>query len=104
MFPRRKRLKRSEFPAALKVGRRVSSQHFTVVLPKNTTGYAVIVSKKTARLSVTRHRIKRRVSEVLRTLALSGKVFPPSVILYPRASVMDMEYDSLRRELMKLLS
>ena len=90
---------RADFHSALKSGRRIFSPHFTAVLPKNTFGYAVVVSKKVARLSVTRHRIKRRVIEALRTLSL-----PPSVILYPQASVLDMEYDGLRMELIKLLS
>lgn len=99
MFPRRERLKKEDFPSALKSGRRVSSAHFTAILPKDMKGYAVVVSKKTARLSVTRHRIKRRVLGALQRLAL-----PPSVILYPRASTLDMGYDALQQELIKLLS
>ncbi|MBI2025304.1 ribonuclease P protein component [Candidatus Kaiserbacteria bacterium] len=101
MFPRRKRLSRAEFPSALKNGRRVSSANFSAILSKNAAGYAVIVSKKTARLSVTRHRIKRRALEALRRL---NSAIPASVILYPRASVLDMGYDELKQELTKLLS
>ena len=101
MFPRQKRISRSAFPLALKGGRRVSSLNFTAIFPKDSVGYAVIVSKKTARLSVTRHGIKRRVLEALRRLKTG---LPPSVILYPRASVLDIEYDELQQELIKLLS
>ena len=68
---------------------------------KNTTGYAVIASKKIAKLSITRHRIKRRVLETLRRLPIR---IPTSVILYPRASVLDITYDELKQELIKLLS
>ncbi len=64
-----------------------------------TPSYAVVVSKKTAPLSVTRHRIKRRV------LGALGKIEPNyAVILYPRASVLEIEYDDLHKELIKLLS
>ncbi|MEK7126437.1 MAG: ribonuclease P protein component [Patescibacteria group bacterium] len=101
MFPRRKRLSRPEFPSATKSGRRISSEHFTAVVPKDAEGYAVVVSKKTARLSVTRHKIKRRVLEALRRLP---SPLPSSVVLYPRASVLDMGYDALQQELIRLLS
>lgn len=100
MFPRRKRLSRSAFPLAVKNGRRISSKHLTAVIPKDAEGYAVVVSKKTARLSVTRHRIKRRTLEALRGLPN----LPRSVILYPRASVLDMRYNELQQELIKILS
>lgn len=87
------------FAAALKGGERLSSAHFTAILPKEASGYAVVVSKKVARLSVTRHRIKRRALEALRTLAL-----PPSIILFPKSSVQDMTYQQTREELAELLS
>lgn len=87
------------FPAALKSGRRLSSEHLSVVLPKEGTGYAVIVSKKVARLSVMRHRIKRRVLAALRTLPL-----PTSLIVFPKASVGSVSYKDIQTELMYLLS
>lgn len=87
------------FATALKGGGRLSSAHFTAVLPREASGYAVVVSKKVARLSSTRHRIKRRALEALRTLAL-----PPSIILFPKSSVQDMTYQQTREELAELLS
>lgn len=96
MFPRRERLARSAFAHA---GRRVSSAHFTAVVPHAARGYAVVVSKKTARLSVARHRIKRRVLAVLREFPL-----PKALILYPRASVERLPAADLRAELAALLS
>jgi ribonuclease P protein component len=100
VFARRKRLKREDIKTVLRRGVRLSSKHFTAVLSKDHFGYAVIVPKKVARLSATRHRIKRRTLEAL------GKIeadILSSVILYPRASVLDLEYDELKRELNKLL-
>ena len=99
MFPRRQRLPRGEFPTALSTGRRLSSPNFSVVLPKNANGYAVIVSKKAARLSVTRHKVKRRVLSALRALPL-----PPSLVVYPKSAVFNMPYDEMKKELSSLLS
>ena len=99
MFPRRKRLARWVFPTTLKIGKRLSSPHFTAILSKEAKGYAVVVSKKVARLSVTRHRIKRRVLAALRTLPL-----PPALIIFPKASVSSVSYEDIRAELKNLLS
>ena len=99
VFPRRKRLKRVVFPSALKSGPRVSSSNFTATMPKGVSGYAVVVSKKVSHLSVTRHRIKRRVFSALRILQL-----PPALILFPKASVADMTYQDIQKELVTLLS
>ncbi|MFA6519341.1 MAG: ribonuclease P protein component [Candidatus Paceibacterota bacterium] len=99
MFPRRKRLSRDTFPSALKNGRRISSEHLSVVIPAEGRGYAVIVPKKIARLSVTRHKIKRRVLAALRTLDL-----PQALIVFPKASVNSVSYQDIQSELAALLS
>ncbi len=99
VFKRRNRLSRAVFETTLKSGKRRSSTHFSIVRSETESGYAVVVSKKTARLSVTRHRIKRRILEVLRTLPL-----PKGLIVFPRAGVKDMGYDEMQLELTKLLS
>jgi len=101
VFRRKERLKREAFPSAIQSGRRISSPHFSAVFPRNVKGYAVVVSKKNARLSVTRHKIKRRVQEALQALS---STLPPSLILYPHPSVLDMSYDDIKKELIKLLS
>jgi ribonuclease P protein component len=99
VFPRRKRLSRAAFPSALAKGRRISSPHFVAVIPKETSGYAIIVPKKVSRLSVTRHRIKRRVLEALHTLPL-----PPALILFPKSPVAHMTHKEVVVELIGLLS
>jgi ribonuclease P protein component len=99
VFPRRKRLPRSVFPAALAGGKRLSSPHFTLILPAEMKGYAVVISKKTARLSITRHRIKRRVLSALRKLPL-----PPALIVFPKSSVDSVSYQDVEQELAGLLS
>jgi ribonuclease P protein component len=62
-------------------------------------GYAVIVPNKIARLSVTRHKIKRRVMEAIKTLSL-----PRAMVIFPKSSAIKMEYKDMRDELARLFS
>ncbi len=62
-------------------------------------GYAVVIPKKVARLSVTRHRIKRRIFNALRTIPL-----PPALIIFPRASASSVSYQDIHTEIAQLLS
>ena len=87
------------FPATLSIGRRLSSANFSAVVSGETKGVAVVVSKKVARLSVTRHRIKRRTLQALRAVPL-----PPALILFPKASVLTLDYPGIIAELTGLLS
>jgi ribonuclease P protein component len=99
VFPRRKRLSREVFPSILKRGRRLVSPNFTVVFSEEAAGYAVVVPKKTARLSVARHRIKRRVLAALRALPL-----PSALIVFPKLSVGSVSYKDIQEELAVLLA
>lgn len=87
------------FSAALRGGKRFSSLHLSLLVPEVGKGYAVVVSKKTARLSATRHRIKRRILSALRSLPL-----PPALIVFPKASASSVSYQDIRTELAGLLS
>ncbi len=100
VFSRRERLSRAMFPAALSAGLRLSSPHFTFVVSKEAKGYAVVVSKKVVRLSVTRHRIKRRVLAALRTLPS----LPPALIIFPKSSASSVSYQDMRMEIADILS
>lgn len=100
VFPRKKRLPRVAFPPALRRGQRISSPNFVAILSKESSGYAVVVPKKIARLSVTRHRIKRRVLEALRTTPLPSS----ALILFPKQSVAHLTHKEAVVELTGLLS
>lgn len=80
-------------------GKRISSKNFSIVFSKTERGYAVVVSKKVARLSVARHKIKRRVSAALRELNL-----PQALIVFPRSSVSSVSYKETEIELANLIS
>lgn len=99
MFSRRDRLPRAQFPIALKTGKRLSSAHFLVVVSNEVQGHAVVISKKVARLSVDRHRLKRQILAILRMLPL-----PSSVIVFPKTFEKSIAFDVLKSELTNLLS
>jgi len=106
VFPRKKWLPRSLFQTVLTNGRRLSSENFSIVfsdsaqgLPAGRYGFSVSIPKKVARLSVTRHRIKRQVSAALQALPL-----PKALIVFPRASVHSVSYQDMKSELTRLLS
>lgn len=87
------------FPTAIKTGRRLASPNFVAIISKEAKGYAVVIPKKVARLSVTRHRMKRHVLEALQTLSL-----PKSLLLFPKSSVLSLGYRDIQTELAALLS
>lgn len=64
------------------------------------SGYAVVIAKKTMKLSVDRHRIKRRVFAALTTLPLP----PPSLIVFPKASAAHLKSEEMRSELAILIA
>lgn len=90
------------FTVVLKTGRRLSSPHFSVVISTKAAGYAVVVPKKIARLSVTRHKIKRRVLAALRTLPVDTQL--SSLVIFPKASVSSVSYQDIQIEIKNLLS
>jgi ribonuclease P protein component len=98
MFSRRRRVSRGDFKAAL-VGRRLSSEHFSVVVPHHASGYAVVLGKQAARLSTERHLVKRRVLAVLESLSL-----PRGLIVFPKPSATHLSFADLKTELIKLLA
>lgn len=110
VFPNKKRFPRALFPSALKTGRRFSSPHLSIIVPKtgipplSAQGYAVVIPKKIAHLSVERHKIKRRILEALRTLPLTGQSLPPALIVFPKSSVSSVSYKDIQIELASLLS
>jgi ribonuclease P protein component len=94
MFPRQARLAREDFPAALKGGRRLNTEHFSIVFSHTTRGYAVVVAKEVARLSVTRHRLKRQINAALRACEL-----PSGLIVFARKGAPTLSPAALRAEI-----
>lgn len=71
----------------------------SLISPAVGRGYTVVVSKKVARLSVTRHLIKRRVLALLR--AAPHK--PAALLVLLKPSAVALSYAELRVDLYNLL-
>jgi ribonuclease P protein component len=97
-------VRRGEFEAVYRSGRRRSSAQFVVFFRPNETGRSRfgISVKKALGGAVVRNRIRRRIREVLR---LNTPEIPTGwdIVIHPRASVARSEFTRLATELTSLL-
>ena len=104
-FPREARLvRRGEFDAVYRAGKRRSNSHFTVFLranqlPHSRFGFSI---KKALGGAVVRNRIRRRVREVVRCHRLEISAGWDSVI-HPTSNVAKAEFAALTADLLRLL-
>jgi len=104
-FPREARLvRRGEFDAVYRAGRRRSSSHFTVFLranelPESRFGVSI---KKALGGAVVRNRIRRRLREIVRC---HRSEIPAGwdIVIHPRSAVDKAPFAELTEELLRLL-
>lgn len=82
--------------------KRLASTHFSLSVreAQENGGCAVVVAKKVAKLSVSRHLLKRRVLSVVRPWCLATR----ALIVYARPGANTLPYPALEAELTELLS
>lgn len=104
-FPRACRLvRRADFDAVYREGRKRSSREFAVFLRANGLthsrfGWSI---KKALGSAPRRNRIRRRLREIVRLRR--GEVAPGwDVVIHPRGSVAEADFAALANELMRLL-
>lgn len=104
-FPRVSRLvRRADFDAVYREGRKRTSREFTVFLranglPATRFGWSI---KKALGTAVRRNRIRRRLREIVR-LHRREIVAGWDIVIHPRASAAAADFEALAGELMKLL-
>ena len=100
MLPRKLRLSRAHF-APHGPEKRLVSPHFSVSIRSSELqgGCAVVISKKVAKLSVSRHKLKRRMLSIVAPWCDAGR----SLVVYARPGSALMDYPSLAQELGALL-
>lgn len=76
------------------------SPHFSVSIRVGKTGAGAVISKKTEKTSVGRHRLKRRILAVLRPWCASDK----TIVVYARSGSPSLPYKALHTELSELLT
>ena len=104
-FPRASRLlRRAEYDAVYREGRRRSSREFTLFLRPNGLdssrfGWSI---KKALGNAVRRNRIRRRLREILR---LHRQEIAPGwdIVIHPRSSAATTQFGALQAELLKLM-
>jgi ribonuclease P protein component len=104
-FPREARLlRRGDFDAAYRAGKRRSNSHFTIFLranqlPHSRFGFSI---KKALGGAVVRNRIRRRVREIVRCHRLE---IPAGwdIVIHPKSNVAKAEFASLTADLLRLM-
>ena len=104
-FPREARLvRKAEFDAVYRAGKRRSSSHFTVFFraneqPQSRFGFSI---KKTLGGAVVRNRIRRRLREMVRCHRLE---IPAGwdIVIHPNSTVASAEFAALTADLRRLL-
>ena len=97
-------MRRGEFDAVYRAGKRRSSSHFTVFfraneLPQSRFGLSI---KKALGGAVVRNRIRRRLREIVRCHRLE---IPAGwdIVIHPKSSVARTEFAALTADLLRLL-
>lgn len=107
MLPKANRIKKSDFPTLMKVGRGLASANFSLKyspLPQTsqTSLFSVIVAKKVVKTAVGRNKLKRRARYVLsKNLAKIETGFQVAIFL--RTNLLASPYLALEQELLDLL-
>jgi ribonuclease P protein component len=97
-------VRRGEFDAVYRAGKRRSSSHFTVFfranqLPVSRFGFSI---KKALGGAVVRNRIRRRVREIVRC---HRSEIPAGwdIVIHPKSSVAGAEFAGLTADLLRLM-
>jgi ribonuclease P protein component len=97
-------VRRGEFDAVYRSGKRRSSSHFTVFfranqLPVSRFGFSI---KKALGGAVVRNRIRRRIREIVRCQRTE---IPPGwdIVIHPKSSVARAEFVALTADLVRLM-
>lgn len=100
MVPKRRRLARSAFLS--KTTKKRHSDYFSLVIPAEASGYAIVISKKILKKAVDRHLLKRRTAAALRRQ--SATILPRAGIIFPKASALTAPFGDIVSDLATLLS
>lgn len=100
MLPRRSRLSREGFDSIMR-SRRYSSPHFSLSIQENGlySGLGIVISKKVAKLAVSRHLLKRRISSVLAPFYTDTR----AIAVFAKPGSKELPFPELKTELLGLL-
>ena len=98
-------MRRGEFDAVYRTGKRRSSSHFTVFfrvnqLPQSRFGFSI---KKALGGAVVRNRMRRRIREIVRCHRLEIPV-GWDIVIHPKGKVAKAPFATLTADLLTLLS
>lgn len=102
MLAKKQRLSRREFDHLLKKGRRIHGTHLSLLYyPTQSSKYAVVVSKKTAKRANARNLLRRRVYAILQPHTTTCVGY---LAVFTKPSCTTLSYQQLKDELTTLLA
>lgn len=96
-------LKNWDFTRIINQGSKISSQHFTMFWTNSVDTYhiGVTISKKVSKLAVVRNRLKRQIVAILdNDFNKNNKI---DLIIIPKASTLELNFQELKKEINKCL-
>ncbi len=103
MLPKKERLSRAEFNRFFSVGKRQHTPSLQIVFAVDSGLHvSVVVSKKIAKLAVTRNRIRRRIYDIVRNYRTKENVHGVFIFMV-KSPVVKMKYEELKVEVIDAL-
>ena len=107
MLSKGRRITRHQFPTDLRQGAVVHSPHLSLRVLRGSEGAArvsVVVSKKTAKLAVDRHLIKRRIYESIARYEKTATLPSGSYVFFAKKDAHTISFKELHEEVSVALS
>lgn len=106
MIPKKYRLNAEELKKVVKDGRSVNSENFYAKYTANNMSYSrfsIVISKKTSLLSVGRHLLKRRLSDIIEK---SGFIMKNNydIVIFSKENASKITSPQIKGEILRLLS
>jgi ribonuclease P protein component len=97
MLKKKQRLSRSEFGLVLKTGKRIHSEHFSLMYrTAESSKYGLVVSKKIAKKATIRNRIRRQLYAIFGECA--ANVTNRHVVLLTKPTITSLQFSDLKQE------
>lgn len=105
MFKKSNRLNRAEFAEYFKIGRRFTSDNFTLLYsPTPTLGVSVVVGKKVFKEAVDRNKLRRRVYAAARIYFNNNLINKGTFIIISKPTAKKLERKNIKLEIESLLA
>lgn len=105
MIEKKHRIDTETLKKVIKTGKNSHSEHFFVKILPNTleiSRFSVIISKKTSKLSVGRHLLKRQISDIIEKMSYKTRS-KADFAIFSKENADGLEYENVKKEIGELI-